>query len=81
MRNNPPQRGGQVPPQQSPCKGNAQRIGDFNPLPLQGEIMGGFNPPRCGGLLCNAPKGAEKTLQSYRKIFSKDYFLKLFIVR
>jgi hypothetical protein len=22
----------------------------------------GFNPPRCGGLLCNAPKGAEEKL-------------------
>ncbi|MDR1140756.1 MAG: hypothetical protein LBL62_03620 [Planctomycetaceae bacterium] len=30
-------------------------------LPFQGEIYGGFNPPRCGGLLCNTPKGAGKT--------------------
>ncbi|MDR1140799.1 MAG: hypothetical protein LBL62_03835 [Planctomycetaceae bacterium] len=34
-------------------------------LPFQGDCWGGTYPPRCGGLLCNAPKGAGKNFQFY----------------
>jgi hypothetical protein len=46
-------------------KGQCKTIGDFNPLPFQGEIYTCFYPPRCGGLLRFAPKGAEENLQYY----------------
>ncbi|MDR1141970.1 MAG: hypothetical protein LBL62_09780 [Planctomycetaceae bacterium] len=36
---------------------------------LAGQNLGEcFNPPRCGGLLCNAPKGAEEKLPILRYV-------------
>jgi hypothetical protein len=31
-------------------------------LPFQGGMLFEFHPPRCGGLACVAPKGAEEKL-------------------
>jgi hypothetical protein len=55
LHNNPPQRGGLK---------HSPKFCPANPLctALSGRLLGNCYPPRCGGLLCVAPKGAEEKL-------------------
>jgi hypothetical protein len=62
MRNNPPQRGGLRHVNKFALKGQWIKIASPFALPFQGDCSEGTYPPRCGGLIRVAPKGAEEKL-------------------